>query len=183
MKLKITLIFTGLLIIAAILCCGFMLHNYEKNEIVEFSQAKINNSSDISAITPTSIQMYDIIENKSNEYGIPRYILYNVAWMETRYEGPFDWNYDPYQTSYMGASGPMQIIPQRFSRQYASDHEIKNDIEKNIDVSCKMLMTLYKSYGKWDVVLGAYNTGSPVVNDYASYGSVNKNYQSRWVRF
>lgn len=176
MKIKYTLITSLLLIIATVLLSGF---------IIETSDVKIDllgTTNKNTVLLPTSIQMYDLIESKSVEYNIPKYILYNIAWMETRYKGPFDWNYNPFLTSAAGATGPMQVIPQHFSRQYVSDHNLKTDLESNIDVSCKMLRQLYYTYGNWDIVLGCYNTGSPQINDYAIYGNSNKNYKSKWIK-
>ncbi len=57
-----------------------------------------------------SLQMYESIEHWSDSFNIPKHIAYNVAYLETRYRGPFDFDYNPYQTSFAGAVGPMQII-------------------------------------------------------------------------
>jgi soluble lytic murein transglycosylase-like protein len=175
MKTKYTFFVSLLMIVSTIFLSGFMIETNNDEIKSPYINKKVNN-------LPTSVQMYDLIEYKSIEYNIPKYILYNISWLETGYRGPFHWNYNPYVTSYAGATGPMQIIPQHFSRQYATDYEIKTNIEKNVDVSCKMLVYLYKSYGKWDIVLGAYNTGSLIVNDYARYGVSNRNYQSKWIK-
>ncbi len=174
MKIKYTLIISLLLIIATVLLSGFIIETTDVKPELLYTANKNTN-------LPTSIQMYDLIESKSVEYDIPKYILYNIAWMETRYEGPFDWDYNPFLTSVAGATGPMQVIPQHFSRQYVSDHNLKTDLKSNIDVSCKMLRQLHDTYGSWDIVLGCYNTGSPQINDYAIYGNNNKNYKSKWI--
>ena len=42
-------------------------------------------------------------------YDAKRY-AYGIAYAETRYKGPFHWNYNPAQTSCVGAEGPMQIM-------------------------------------------------------------------------
>lgn len=134
---------------------------------------------------PASIELYNIIEKKSEEYGIPKHIAYNVAYMETRYRGPFHWSYNPYLTSSAGAQGPMQIITRyahHFVGRTVTPTELRTDLEMNVDVSMKMLKRLYGMYGRWDLVLGYYNTGYPQVNDYASYGSSTKNYKEKWVR-
>ena len=79
----------------------------------------------------------------------------------------------------------MQIIT-RYAHVHAGYHvtakELRTDLELNIDVSCSMLKKLYKQYGRWDIVLGYYNTGYPQVNDYAAYGSSTKNYKSKWIK-
>ena len=44
-----------------------------------------------------SLQMYESIEHWSDSFNIPKHIAYNVAYLETRYRGPFDFDYNPYQ--------------------------------------------------------------------------------------
>jgi len=179
MTIKRTLILITLLIITGVLTCGFLLQNQE--EKFEMKIASLGDSSN----SPACLQMFNLIEKKSEENDIPKYILYNVAWLETRYCGPFDWSYNPYQTSSAGAQGPMQIIT-RYAHTHAGHQvtakELRTNLELNIDVSCSMLKKLYKQYGKWDIVLGYYNTGYPQVNDYASYGVSNKNYKIKWIK-
>lgn len=179
MTIKRTLVLITLLIITAVLTCGYML-TMEKRAF-EMKIMALGDSSN----SPASLQMYNVIERKSEEYKIPKYILYNVAWLETRYCGPFDWSYNPYRTSSAGAQGPMQIIT-RYAHNHAGRHvtakELRTDIELNISVSCHMLRNLYKTYGRWDLALGYYNTGYPQVNDYAAYGVSNKNYKSKWIK-
>ncbi len=178
MKPKFTLITVLLASIFTILLCSYFLNTY--TETVKNEQVyEMGASSD----APVSLRMYNLIEDRSKKYNIPKHILYNVAYLETRYCGPFDWDYNPYQISSAGAQGPMQIIT-RFAHSYAgrtvSSQELRTDIELNIDVSCKMLKKLYGMYGRWDLVLGYYNTGHPMVNEYASYGSSNKDYKDKW---
>ena len=79
-----------------------------------------------------SLQMYESIEHWSDSFNIPKYIAYNVAYLETGYRGPFDFSYNPYQTSHMGAQGPMQIITQ-WAHPYVgrrlTDKELKTNIK------------------------------------------------------
>jgi len=134
--------------------------------------------------SPTSLKMYELIEKYSTEYQIPKYVAYNVAFLETRYQGPFHWNYKPEQTSFAGAVGPMQIMPStaRFiNKTTVSVSTLKNDIELNIETSMKLLNRLYEKYGDWAVVCGCYNTGRPIVNGYGKFCSSNVNYQKNWV--
>lgn len=181
MTIKRTLVFITLLIISGVLTCGFLLSNIIEEKNFEEKLSKLGSDSN----SPACLQMYNLIEKKSGENNIPKHILYNVAWLETRYCGPFDWSYNPYRTSSAGAQGPMQIIT-RYAHPHAGRHvtpkELRTDLELNIDVSCSMLKNLYKTYGRWDLALGYYNTGYPQVNDYASYGVSNKNYKSKWIK-
>jgi len=179
MTIKRTLVLLTLLVIIGVLTCGYMLQT--KQEKFEMTILQLGDSSN----SPACLQMYNLIERKSEENNIPKYILYNVAWLETRYCGPFDWNYNPYRTSSAGAQGPMQIIT-RYAHKHAgyqvTAKDLRTDLELNIDVSCSMLKSLYKMYGRWDLVLGYYNTGYPQVNDYAAYGSGNRNYKVKWSK-
>ena len=179
MTIKRTLVLVTLLVITGILTCGYMLQS--EQEKFEMTILQLGDSSN----SPACLQMYNLIERKSEQNNIPKYILYNVAWLETRYCGPFDWDYNPYRTSSAGAQGPMQIIT-RYAHKHAGHHvtakELRTDLELNIDVSCSMLKNLYKTYGRWDIALGYYNTGYPQVNDYAAYGSGTKNYKVKWIK-
>ncbi len=175
---KKTLITVMLTLVVSILFCGYLLSYYE-TAAKEKQVYEMGSSSE----APASLRMYHLIEENSKKFNIPKYILYNVAYLETRYCGPFDWNYDPSQTSSAGAQGPMQIIT-KYAHSYAgrkvTPQELKTDLDLNIEVSCKMLKKLYSMYGRWDLVLGYYNTGNPIVNEYANYGSTNINYKNKW---
>jgi hypothetical protein len=66
----------------------------------------------------------------------------------------------------------MQVIP-RYATKFnngkrVSANELRNNIELNVRVSLKMLSYLKKRYGSWGLALGAYNTGKPCYNSYAS---------------
>lgn len=178
-SIKGNLILITLLIIGSVLTCGYLLQR--EQDKFEMTIVSLGDSSN----SPACLQMYNIIERKSKEYKIPKYILYNVAYLETGYRGPFDWSYDPELISSAGAQGPMQIIT-RYAHKHAgrvvSAKELRTNIELNINVSCSMLKNLYKTYGRWDLALGYYNTGYPQVNEYASYASSNKNYKDKWYK-
>ena len=142
-------------------------------------------SNDYSNIqSPTSMKMYELIEKYSDEYEIPKYIAYNVAYMETRYLGPFHWKYNPYQESFAGAVGPMQIMPTTsdyINKVNYSKKRLTTDIELNVETSMKLLNRLYSRYKDWSIVCGCYNTGRPIVNDYARYCASNVNFKNKWV--
>ena len=121
--------------------------------------------------TPPCIQMYYFIEKYAEEYEIPLSYAYGVAFVETRYQGPFNWEYNPAQTSSAGAVGPMQIMPSTAELMWPdssiSTAKLRTDIEFNVRTSMKLLRKLYDKYGDWKTVFGCYNTGRPMVNDYA----------------
>lgn len=134
--------------------------------------------------SPTSLRMYEFIEKYSTKYKIPKYIAYNVAFKETRYQGPFHWNYRPNQVSCVGALGPMQIMPstaKMVQKTQVPNEVLKNDINLNTEISMKLLHSLYKKYKDWAIVCGCYNTGRPIVNGYALFCANNKNYRKNWI--
>ena len=132
-----------------------------------------------------SLQMYESIEHWSDSFNIPKYVAYNVAWLETRYEGPFDFDYNPYLKSSAGAVGPMQIITKwahKFAGRRLSEKELKTNIDLNVKISMQMLRKWYSIHHDWTLACGAYNSGSPIRNDYAVYASSNKDYKNKWER-
>ncbi len=148
------------------------------------SNSKFTNEGSGIPNSPISIRMYECIEKYSDEYNIPKYVAYNVAYKETTYRGPFDWRYNPERISCVGALGPMQIMPMTsysINKVKDSNHKIMTDIELNIRTSMKLLRKLYNKYGDWNVVCGCYNTGRPIVNEYGRYCGTNKNYKSKWL--
>lgn len=134
--------------------------------------------------SPYCLQLYHLIEKYSDEYNIPKYIAYNVAYKETRYMGPFHWKYNPKQTSHAGAIGAMQIMPRTANwveKRNISRKELMNDLELNVKISMKLLSDLHKKYKDWGITCGYYNTGYPIVNEYAQFCVSKKNYRLNWV--
>jgi soluble lytic murein transglycosylase-like protein len=119
---------------------------------------------------PPCIQLYALLEKYSDQYEVPFDIAIGVAREETGYKGPFHWSYDPKQVSYANAYGAMQVqVPtanDNWSDQVTSKM-LLNDLELNVHIAMKLLARLKKRYGNWKVALGAYNSGRPIVNDYA----------------
>lgn len=177
-KLKFTLILVLFIIFGLILYNGSILNNIKNSD----SGSVISNNN-----IPASLKMYYIIEDKSVEYNIPIHILYNIAYLETKYKGPFDFSYNPYLESSAGAQGPMQVITKYAHQHYDGDGKLNNkqlrtNIELNIDICCKKLTVLYKKYKKWDLALGYYHTGYPVVDTYSKYVLNNKEYNNKWIK-
>jgi soluble lytic murein transglycosylase-like protein len=125
----------------------------------------------IDSESPPCVQMFYSIEKYAEEYNIPKNFAYGVAYKETRYEGPFDWGYNHSQTSSAGALGPMQVMFSTaklvFPKEDFTSEKLKNDIDFNVRCSMKLLRVLYDKYRDWKIVFGAYNTGKPLVNQYA----------------
>jgi soluble lytic murein transglycosylase-like protein len=176
MNLRICLL-TWLLIIA-----GFSYY-VSTLEVININDNEIELLAS-SPESPNSLKMFHFIEKYSEEYDIPKYIAYNIAFKETRYQGPFHWKYVPYQTSSVGALGPMQVMlatSEYINKEKVSPERLKTDLEYNIRTSMKLLNRLYKKYNDWSLVCGAYNTGRPMINSYATFCATNKDYKSNWI--
>jgi soluble lytic murein transglycosylase-like protein len=133
----------------------------------------------------TSLQMYESLERWSDSFGIPKHIAYNVAYLETRYQGPFDFDYEHRKISSAGAQGPMQIITrwaQPYVRKRVTAKELRNNIDLNVMISMKMLRKWYSIHHDWTLACGAYNSGQPIRNAYAVYATTNKDYKEKWDR-
>ena len=133
-------------------------------------QAPIRETIPINPKDPPCIQMYNCIEYYADSFNIPKRYAYGIAQVETGYNGPFHWRYNPAQTSYAGALGPMQILlstARGLNKDRVSREQLKTDIEYNVRTSMKMLRRLYKKYKNWGIVFGYYNTGYPQINGYA----------------
>lgn len=133
-------------------------------------EEKIRHTNKIDYTSPPCLQMFYFIEKYSEKYQIPKNFAYGIAWKETRYQGPFHWDYHPAQESFAGAVGPMQVMPSTAVLVWEKNitkQQLKNDIELNVETSMKLLRHLYDTYNNWKIAFGAYNTGRPLINEYA----------------
>lgn len=120
--------------------------------------------------SPPCVQMYYYISKYAEEYHIPKNYAFGIAYAETRYEGPKDWDYNQSLISNSGAVGPMQIMPKYagpFIDGNFTTYELKTDIEMNVKASMRIMRMLFDKHHDWRYALGAYNTGRPCINDYA----------------
>jgi soluble lytic murein transglycosylase-like protein len=128
-------------------------------------------------------KMYESITTYADSFNVPLHIAFNVARIETGYKGPHHDSYNHRQVSSAGAVGAMQIMP-RYASYFAGfpvkRNELKDSIDLNVFISMKILSEHYKKYGDWKKVLGAYNTGKPVINRYAIEG-VKEDYLKHWI--
>jgi soluble lytic murein transglycosylase-like protein len=115
------------------------------------------------------IQMFESIEKWAAYYNIPKRYAYGIAYQETRYEGPFHWQYVHDRVSSVGAVGPMQIMPAtgKMLDPSANRGKLLSDIDYNVELSMKLLRRLYDKHKNWEIVFGCYNTGRPLINQYA----------------
>jgi len=131
----------------------------------------INDVGEVSKDAPPSIQIYKYIVRYSEEYGVPLNIALGVANHESGYRGPFHWKYNPKLTSYANAYGAMQIqVPTANGNwdEPVTSQMLLEDLELNVQISMRLLAKLKKKYNSWELALGAYNTGRPMINSYAS---------------
>lgn len=145
------------------------IFDHQKIKSIE-EKTNVESASILLNHEPPCIQMYYYIEQYSKQYNIPRKYAYGIAYKETGYRGPFHWKYNHKQVSYAGAMGPMQIMPstaKSVNGYYVSNEKLTSDIKFNVETSMKLLQKLKNKYGSWEVAFGVYNTGRPMVNQYA----------------
>jgi len=134
-------------------------------------KVSVNPSTAFSMEVPPCIEMHNCIEKYSEMYDIPKKYAYGVAFKETRYQGAFHWNYNHKQISCVGAVGPMQVMystaKMMWRDKYFTKDDLKTNIDFNVETSMKLLRHLHDRYGDWKIVFGCYNTGRPIVNQYA----------------
>lgn len=169
-------------LVIPILLTLIYFNGFFQNEIKKIG-GLISYDDDVKDIRPKSIIMYDNLESYSKKYGVPKHIVYNIAYLETKYKGPYDWDYKHNLTSSVGALGPMQIMPKTANyirKDNVPKNKLLNDIEFNIETSLILLKTLYKQYKNWGLVCGYYNTGRPIINGYADFCIKNIDYKKNW---
>ena len=159
-----------LLILTAILAVVICIVSFSDKE----TPVKLNSAQ----------RLYASIMTYAKQYNVPLHVAFNVARIETGYKGPFHDGYNHKQTSSAGALGAMQIMPQ-YASHYAGfkvkKPVLKDSIELNVKISMKMLSEWYSRYNDWGKAAGAYNTGRPVINNYAR-NAIKKNYIDHWIR-
>ena len=154
---------------------------------LEYKVIKLQRESDElnNKLSVIPIQMHDALEKYSDSFNVPKHVAYNVAYLETRYQGPFDFDYEHRKTSSAGAVGPMQIITrwaQPYAKKRVTTKELRNNIDLNVMISMKMLRKWYSIHHDWTLACGAYNSGQPIRNAYAVYATTNKDYKEKWDR-
>lgn len=156
-----------IVIFAAILVGAFEFHQRTIVSGKEDTQIE----TPITQSSPPCIQMYYAIEKYSEAYGIPKKYAYGLAYSETRYRGPFDWAYTAERISPVSAQGPMQIMLATAKLMWPgrniTEKELRCNIDFNVETSMKCIKHLHEVYGDWKLAFGAYNTGRPMVNQYA----------------
>ena len=107
---------------------------------------------------------YVYVEKYADEYNLDENLVYSIIKAESKF--------DENAVSRRGAKGLMQIAD--ITRDWAIEElELNDDIdiydpETNIRIGCWYLNTLYKEFGKTDLVIAAYNGGSGNVKKWLS---------------
>jgi len=120
MKTKLLCLLVLLTIFATVIAFN------SKNKTIYSHYYELGKSED----SKPSYRMFYLIETYSDSFNIPKYVAYNVAYKETRYRGPLDTLYNPYQTSKAGAVGAMQIMP-KYASYFAGFDVTKNQVMKD----------------------------------------------------
>jgi membrane-bound lytic murein transglycosylase D len=114
---------------------------------------------------------FNLIDNILSQYGLPRELKY-VAVIES--------NLKTGATSWVGAAGPWQFMPQT-ARQYGlvvnAFVDERRDYVKSTHAAARYLLNSYKVYHDWLLVLASYNGGLGNVNK-AIRNSGSKNFWS-----
>ncbi len=114
---------------------------------------------------------FNLIDNILSQYGLPRELKY-VAVIES--------NLKTGATSWVGAAGPWQFMPQT-AREYGlvvnAYVDERRDYVKSTHAAARYLLNSYKVYHDWLLVLASYNGGLGNVNK-AIRNSGSKNFWS-----
>ena len=114
---------------------------------------------------------FNLIDNILSQYGLPRELKY-VAVIES--------NLKTNATSWVGAAGPWQFMPQT-AREYGlvvnAYVDERRDYVKSTHAAARYLLNSYKVYHDWLLVLASYNGGLGNVNK-AIRNSGSKNFWS-----
>ena len=160
------------IIIFAFLMTGLLsvpVRHYFHRSYVEDNNTESNTSLWKSNHTK-SMAMFIAIHKNAEKYDIPKKYAFGIAYTETSYKGPMQWNYNPNLVSSAGALGAMQIMPstaEMIWKKKISKGKLLNDIEFNVETSMILIKKLHDKYKNWKVAFGCYNTGTPCVNEYA----------------
>ena len=118
------------------------------------------------SIYPMPEEYKPFVEKYSEEYGVPKELIYAVIKTES--------GFDSSAVSNKGAVGLMQIMPATFewlTNDILHEHLGKGmlyDPETNIKYGTYYLSRLYGRFGDWDTALAAYNGGEGNVSEWLS---------------
>jgi membrane-bound lytic murein transglycosylase D len=106
----------------------------------------------------TAVPYFNIIENIFKEYGLPP---------EMKYLAVIESGLKTNATSWVGAAGPWQFMPEtaiEFGLVVNKFQDDRRDYFKSTRAAALLLLKLYAQYHDWLLVIAAYNGGSGRVN-------------------
>lgn len=111
----------------------------------------------------------EYVSRYSEEFGLDENLVYSVIKVESKFKKD--------AVSHKGAKGLMQISD--ITRDWAIEEMDLGKInifnpETNIKIGCWYLNKLYKEFGRFDLVIAAYNGGSGNVNKWLNNYSYSK---------
>lgn len=145
---------------------NFSFENSDGKKINTVTKINTNN------LAPPSLQVYYAIKRYAKLYNIPEKIAFGIARNETGFRNPMNFNYNHKQISSADARGTMQVQYRTAkdvepNKSFTKD-ELLKDIDLNVNISLKYLNQLHNRYKNWDIALGYYNSGYPIINKYAT---------------
>lgn len=164
-ELIVTILFVLILLIY------FLFDALSKKDSQELININKVQSVNLIQMSPPNLKVYHSINKYAPLNGVPFNIAFGIVREETGYKNPLDFTYSHSQTSPTGAEGPFQFIMST-AKYVANDRsltriEVRHNIELNTKLSMQYISDLYSRYRNWNVALGYYNTGYPVINGYA----------------
>jgi membrane-bound lytic murein transglycosylase D len=99
------------------------------------------------------ITYFMLIDNVLTKYGLPK---------ELKYLAVIESSLDPYQVSWVGATGPWQFMPQtarRYGLVVNSYTDERRNYYRSTHAAARYLTSLYHEFRDWLLVIAAYNGG------------------------
>lgn len=101
---------------------------------------------------------FDLMENVLTNHGLPTELKY-LSVIESELKAS--------ATSWVGAAGPWQLMPQTardLGLKVSKKKDERRDFTKSTNAAARYLTDLYNTFGDWLLVIAAYNTGPANVN-------------------
>ncbi len=105
-----------------------------------------------------AIPYFNLIDNIFTQYGLPRELKYLAVIESSLQTGA---------TSWVGAAGPWQFMPEtarRYGLKVDRQNDERRDYFKSTHAAAHFLLTLYSIFHDWLLVIAAYNGGAERVN-------------------